>query len=277
MPVSDRGIVIKESDPVIRRLIFQSDSDSGSESETTSETAKKKPITLKQLPPSPNQKTVQKFNRLLREHRKPNKPKTQILTGEIVNPQNLAPIHLRKDPLPSLSPRTRTFAIKNGAGNIVKSRELGIKAYQKKCDLKHRLPRKKSIFVDDSAIEDDGFGGDIKSTTTTPCNTPPEVIIVPDSPVKPLVLPPNQARTQGTTQDLPPVRTIHKPQVTCDICGTKASSKYQIAQHQKGKKCRAKAARLQLANKNLFCSTCKFCFKSLHDFHNHKCRKNRKH
>ena len=277
VPISDRGIVIKESDPVIRRLVFESDSESGSESEAVCEPVKKKPITVNIPPSSPNQSTVRKFNKLLREHRKPNKPKPPIPNREIVNPHNLEPIHLRKTPLPALSPRTRIFAIKNGAENIVKNRELGIKNHKKKCDLKYRIPRKKSIFIDDSAVEDDGFGGDIKSTTTTPCTTPPEVVLVQDSPVKPLALPPTQALTQGTTQNLPPVATIRKPQVTCEICGTKASSKYQIAQHQKGKKCRSKAARLRFANKNLFCSTCRFGFKSLHDFHNHKCRKNRKH
>ena len=177
VPISDRGIVIKKSDPVRRRLIFESDSESDSEPEPV----QKEPITVKQLPASPNQKTVRKFNNFLREHRNPKKSKVPLPTGEIVNPHNLEPIHLRKDPLPPLSPRTRTFAVKNGAGNIVKRRDLDIKKHRKNCDLEHRLARKKSIFVDDSAIEDDGFGGDLKSTTTTP-----EVVPVSDSPVKSL-------------------------------------------------------------------------------------------
>ena len=208
VPISDRGIVIKESDPVIRRLVFESDSESGSESEAASEPVQKKPITVNILPSSPNQNIVRKFNKLLREHRKPNKPKPPITNREIVYPHNLGPIHLRKTPLPPLSPRTRIFAIKNGASNIVKSRELGIKNFQKKRDLEHRVPRKKSVFVDNSAVEDEGFGGDIKSTTTTPCGTPAEVILVPDSPAKslpPLRLPSTQATTQNRTRDLPPI------------------------------------------------------------------------
>ena len=129
----------------------------------------------------------------------PKNSKAPIPTGEIVNPQNLKPIHLRKILLPPLSPRTRIFGIKNGAGNIVKRRETGIKNYLKKCDQEHRLPRKKSIFFEDSAVEDDGFGMDTKSTATT---TPPEVILIQNSSVKPLpplVLPFAQARTLART------------------------------------------------------------------------------
>lgn len=256
-PLSSRGISINQSDPVIRRLCFDSDPEPEPEIKTQ--------VTPKILPPSPNKKTVRKFNKLLRDHRKP-KPKPVIPSCEIINPHNLEPIHLRKDPLPPLSPRTRTFALKNGAGNIVKRRDTAIKKHIKKVHRQLRLPRKKSIFVDDSAIEDDGSGGDIKSTTTTP----PEVIRIPDTPAETLILP--------RTQHLPPIPRItkSKPPVFCDICGQKASSEYQIKQHQKGKKCKTKAARINIANKNLFCSTCKSNFKTLHNFHGHKCRTNRK-
>ena len=68
-PISDRGIVIKESDRVIRRLVFGSDSDSAPESEPETDPAQKKPIIVKTFLPAPEKKTVDKFNQLLVRNR----------------------------------------------------------------------------------------------------------------------------------------------------------------------------------------------------------------
>ena len=50
-------------------------------------------------------------------------------------------------------------------------------------------------------------------------------------------------------------------------CGTKVSSKFQLVQHQKGKKCEAKLERKELGEIKLYC--CGRTFNTRHDYNKH--------
>ncbi len=97
-----------------------------------------------------------------------------------------------------------------------------------------RHERKKSVFIDDSAIESDGDGNDIPSTQSTP------------------------------------ERCSELKFVNCGLCGLEVSSEIQLKKHRGSKKCR----KLQDQGKTIKCNTCNKIFVSTHDLHRHKLAKN---
>ena len=113
----------------------------------------------------------------------------------------------------------------------------------------HPTPRKKNPFIDDSAIESDGEGGDIHSTTTTPSNSPPP------SP-KYLATPPRPTSTK----------------VSCDLCGHTLHQKL-LNKHRNSKRCRAIR---QFAKPSFKCSHCPRSFNSTHDRAKHIKSKHKK-
>ncbi len=127
--------------------------------------------------PSFNQKAAKRIQTPLRERAQPFRLKTSTVSGNIINPKHLLPIHLRTEPLRPLSPTIAECAKQLGARHIAKRRprdwELHDPEFQ---DQIRPSLRKKSKFVDDSAVEVDSEGQDIQWTATTPLNTPPTTL-----------------------------------------------------------------------------------------------------
>ena len=214
-------------------------------------------------PPLLNIDTVKKVRAILEERRNPKNPPSQVQTGRIFNPNNLKPIHLRSAPLPALSPEDALFAVNYGAGNIVQRRNQEMSNHVAHFKSQER-PRKKCLFVDDSAIEIDEQGEDIQSTPTTPNNSPP-----PSPPRSPA---PSLPTNLGT-----PIKKykVKKPKLDsfCELCVTVTSGPAQLAIHYKSKKHLKKSRRKLLPNKDLHCSTCDTKFDNIHNFGRHKCHK----
>ena len=118
-----------------------------------------------------SQSAVRSIQRILneRKHPAPTKPKPQI-KNNVTHPLGLQPIHLSKDPItveyqsasppdPPLRKRIYSKSANQGSPKTTKSDSV--------------RPHKKHKFIDDSAVESDGEGGDILSVTTTPTTTPP--------------------------------------------------------------------------------------------------------
>ena len=104
-------------------------------------------------------------------------------------------------------------------------------------------PRRKSVFIDDSAIESDGQGGDIASVASSQdCDN--QVPSAND--IKPLVKP-----------------------VKCDRCNLVLSGPDQLKSHFKGKRCNRRFNHL---NKEVQSFPCVYCFKvcsNRHDLNRH--------
>ena len=116
--------------------------------------------------------------------------------------------------------------------------------------------RRKFLFVDDSAIESDGEGGDVESTPTTPASSRPS------SPVR------AEASSSIPVIDLPVRSPIRKPpRPRCECCNTEFSGPKQFQVHLKGKKHKKKVRNSCLSG---FCKLCDHFFTSNHDFNNHK-------
>ncbi len=118
-------------------------------------------------------KSARRIQAVQKQRRAPRPKKESTVSGIIVNPKHLLPIHLRSTPLRPLSPTTEQFAVYFGTRNIAKRR---LQDWEKHTPVFEnqirRLPRKKSRFFENSAIEVDSEGEDIPSTTTTPSHTP---------------------------------------------------------------------------------------------------------
>ena len=117
--------------------------------------------------------------------------------------------------------------------------------------------RRKLLFVDESAIESDGEGGDGASTPTTPASSRPSS--------------PGRVETPSSIPviDLSVRSPIAKPpRPRCEYCKPDFSGPKQLQVHLKGKKRKIKVRNSCLS------SSCKLCghyFTSNHNFNNHKC------
>ena len=117
--------------------------------------------------------------------------------------------------------------------------------------------RRKFLFVDDSAIESDGEGGDVVSTPTTPASSRPS------SPGR------VEAPSSIPVIDLSVRSPIAKPpRPRCYTCNTDFSGPKQFQVHIKGKKHKIKVRNSCLSSS---CKLCGHCFTSNYNFNNHKC------
>ena len=101
--------------------------------------------------------------------------------------------------------------------------------------LARRQERKKCKFIDDSAIESDGEGGDVPSALSSP----------------------DRSKTLKF--------------VNCDLCGLEVSSDLQLEKHRGSKKCRKLRSRGKSIPK---CRTCSKVFVSTHDLRRHQLAEN---
>ena len=119
------------------------------------------------------------------------------------------------------------------------------------------LRRRKFLFVDDSAIESDGEGGDVVSTPTTTAGSRPS------SPV------PVEASISIPVIDLLVRSPIAKPpRPRCYTCNTDLSGPKQLQVQLRGKKHKIKIRNSCLSSS---CKLCGHCFTSNHNLSNHKC------
>ena len=219
-------------------------------------------------------RAVKNIKSTIRQYRNRAPTPPKIVSGSIVNPNNLKPIHLRSGPLRPLSPTTEHFAVRYGASNIVNRRKADLASHVQDFPSQDQSepPRKKHKFIDDSAIESDGEGGDIQSTTTSPPNSPPpspqrtEENLSESVPT--LSSPTNEG--QNVISSKKKIRRA-VPNSTCALCGVFASGPHQLEQHLKSKNHKKRARRIELPNSTLYCSTCNYSFDNFHNFNNHKC------
>ena len=203
----------------------------------------------KEIPPriiSFSSKAVRKIQSILKERRKAKSSRkparirqsSAITRLPSVRPSDRFSRSLYEISLPiykpprSLPDQTRTYLDPDTKGNL----------QRKKARERYRA-RKKSKFIDDSAIESDGEGGDIQSTQTSP-----DISIIQDLPI----VPRGQAKF-----------------VNCDLCGLLVSGKLQLNKHRGKKKCR----RLADSKKLHKCHTCKKTFNCSNDLNRHKIQK----
>ena len=117
--------------------------------------------------------------------------------------------------------------------------------------------RRKFLFVDDSAIESDGEGGDVASTPTTPASSRPPS---PDRVEAPSSIPVIDLSVQA------PIAKPPRPR--CYACNTDFSGPKQFQVHINGKKHKKNVRNSCLSS---ICKLCGHFFTSNHNFNNHKC------
>ena len=185
------------------------------------------PLSVKKAcKPHPNisPAAVRRIYRILDERENPPSPKPIVKTGELVVPHNLPPIHLSRKPITAdYHPAAPRFG-------LIKKR-----LAEPPTNLRSR---KKHKFIDDSAIESDGEGGDIESTSATPASSPPS------SP-----------------------RHCPITDLKCYTCNVTASGPKQLEIHLKSKKHLKKARTVKTS-----CNQCNHLFTSLHNYRFHKCK-----
>ena len=133
-----------------------------------------------------------------------------------------------------------------------------------------------NLFLDLSAVESDGEGGDVSSAPSTP-------EVVPDSPVQanrpiaqkcPRTPPPRLSNFQIDDIDSPalecqPPSVKNKsgkcPSTVCDLCELVLTSKDQLNSHRGAKRCRNRADR----KVTHICPTCKKSFDTVHNLNKH--------
>lgn len=214
-----------------------------------------------------SESAVRKIQRLLDERNNPPpaKKKEQI-TNKLAHPHGLLPIHLSKEPItveyPSASqpePPIRKRRIENPADKRLPSTS----------SFDSSRPRKKHKFIDDSAIESDGEGGDVPSTTTTPANTPPSTPVRETEPL-------SQSNTPSIS--LPPTPTqvyriprLPDPDKWCELCKLKTTSKKQLDKHLKGRKHKKTYLISKSKNPDNYCYICQHKFDNYSNFAKHDC------
>jgi len=192
-----------------------------------------------------NPQAVDRIRKILRERAEPPKKKPSTPALGLSNPYGLLPIHLRSELLPQLSVEDQVFCERSGARNIIRRRELDLRKHKPVFANQEPgpvPPRRSNRFVDDTAIESDGEGGDIPSSVTTP---------QPSRPPSPDRLPPIK-------------KTIEKPK--CYSCNKTFSGPKQLDIHLKSKK-----HWKQVRNTSTLCITCGRFFSSKHNLRTHKC------
>ena len=171
-----------------------------------------------------NPDAVRRINRILHERENPPSPRPTVKTGQLVVPHNLPPIHLSRKPITAdyhpLAPRF----------GPIRERPAEPPA--------NLHSRKKHKFIDDSAVESDGDGNEIESTSTTPANSPP-----------------SSPRHSPITE------------LNCYTCNVTASGPKQLDIHLKSKKHLKKARNVKTS-----CNQCNHLFNSLHNYRFHKCK-----
>ena len=156
--------------------------------------------------------------------------------------------------------------------------------------------RLKSRFIDDSAIESDGEGGDISSTATTPdptaerseakvlgvvCHTihkkPPTLFKAPSirSIPYPAALVSNYIPTPERPVPVerflvtpPPQKAPAPTPVNCDLCGFQLQSILQLKSHRNTNRCKRRVA-FRNQRKITPCKACNKPFKNIHDREHH--------
>ncbi len=181
---------------------------------------------------------VRRVERILDERRNlPSPVPKQPILNNLVHPLGLLPIHLSNKPisveysppsLPNPPIRKRPF---QELANQRSSSTIGSDTAR---------PRKKHKFIDDSAIESDGEGGDVLSVRTTP---------------------PNSRPSSPTSRKL-----VSK--VFCDTCQIYLSGSLQYQIHIKSKK---HLRRLRTTEDSIS-KLCNRFFQSKHNKDTHKCK-----
>ena len=211
-------------------------------------------------PPSFDQSAVRRIQRILSKRANPKTTKKPVsaVSSVSLNPARLDPIHLRSKPLAQLSPEDQLYAKNYGAANIIKRRQRDLKNFKQvhrhQPDTALPLRPVRSVFIDDSAIESDGEGGDVESTPTTPASSRPS------SPTSSTVLPARPTIKKSK---------LKKPREHCKTCNRYFDGPKQLAFHYKSKPHLKKL-------RNTGDSLCKFCgkvFLSKHNLATHKCHK----
>ena len=222
------GAVIQPSDSTARTLKFDEDSndDNGN-----------KVWTAPKIHPSFNLKNLRNINAILKERRL-SKSKSKSKSNQVIQSKPLPTI--KKLPTVKVTERF-TKSIYNISADVYKPtlpfpnptvQEKPRKGGKSKAG---RQERPKSKFVDDSAIESDGEGGNVPSVQSSP----------------------------DRSKDL--------KFVNCDLCGLEVSSNLQLERHRGSKKCRKLRSQGKPAPK---CFTCSKVFVSTHDLRRHKFARN---
>ena len=218
------GAVIASTDTTPRRLDFDDDDDHHNNS---------KKWTAQKIHPSFNQKNLRNIKSILNE-RRASKAKTK--SAQVSRSKPLPTI--RKLPTVKVTERFKK-SIYNIGNDVYKptlpfpNRTLSEKPL-KKGKVK-TSQRTRSKFIDDSAVESDGEGGDIPSLQSSPdCS-----------------------------------KTLKF--VNCNLCGLEVSSNLQLQKHRGSKKCRKLN---DLGKTTIKCYTCCKIFVSTHDLHRHRSAKN---
>ena len=120
------------------------------------------PLSVKKAcKPHPNLEpaAVRRISQILDKLQNPPPRKSVVKSGQLVVPHNLPPIHLSREPITAdYHPPVPRFV-------PIRKRQAEPPA--------NPSSRKKHRFIDDSAVESDGEGGDIESTPSTPASSPP--------------------------------------------------------------------------------------------------------
>jgi len=212
------------------------------------------------LPPSFDLSAAKRVKKILNQRNNPlQKKKVSVRQEGSEHPDGLLPIHLRSRPLPQLSPADVLFAQNNGASNIVKRRRKDLANHAE--IFRNQPTRRQSVFVDDSAIESDGEGGDIVSTTTTPASS--------RHPSPARLVTTTQPSTNTLPVQLPIVKRskIKRPKEHCTTCNRFFDGIKQLDFHKKSKK-HLKQVRNSVST---HCKQCNRFFPSKHNFSTHKC------
>ena len=214
---------------------------------------------------------VRSIQRILdeRNHPVPTKPKVQI-KNNLDHPLGLQPIHLSKDPITveyhSASPPDRPIRKRSYSQSANQQPPRTTKSDSVR-------PRKKHKFIDDSAVESDGEGGDVLSVTTTPANSPPSTplqVVEPSSPSTP------ESNTASISLPPTPTQVYHIPRLPdpdkwCELCKLKTTSKLQLEKHLKGKKHKKALLISKSSNPTNYCSICNHTFDNRSNFERHDC------
>ena len=116
-----------------------------------------------------SQSAVRSIQRILNERNNPPTKIREHISSETAHPLRLLPIHLSREPI------TIEYPLSSLPDSPIKKRKNPQPAsYRTPSSIRpdYIQPRKKHRFIDDSAVESDGEGGDVLSVTTTPANTP---------------------------------------------------------------------------------------------------------
>lgn len=126
------------------------------------------------------------------------------------------------------------------------------------CPIQKTAPRRvESIFIENSAVESDGEGGDVESRCSTP--DPSEVL--------PVELPVSEPVEQHASPE-PVKKKDHS--VRCDLCCLLLVNDRQLPSHRQSKRCRQRILR----NLPRRCRTCDRVFDTHHDLVKHQqCKK----